>query len=191
MNIEVKVPDGKSGPWKIETFSISKDAAELANLRMAFKPGLGGRTIEAGTFKKLTRNGELVMSNAAGEISDHQYFIYKAKGSVLMNGLGLGVALSAILEKPEVEEVIIIEQSEDVIKLVAPSFQNDSRVTIVHADAFEWKPPKGKRYDVVWHDIWNNICTDNLPEMHTLHRKYGKRCNWQGSWCREICEIYK
>ena len=59
------------------------------------------------------------------------------------------------------------------------------------ADALEYKPPRGEQYDVVWHDIWPNICTDNLPEMHKLHRKYGRRCNWQGSWCRAEHEYYR
>jgi hypothetical protein len=54
--------------------------------------------------------------------------------------------------------------------------------------AFEWKPPKGVRYDAAWHDVWDDICTDNLVGMRKLHRKYGKRCGWQGSWCRGECE---
>jgi hypothetical protein len=34
---------------------------------------------------------------------------------------------------------------------------------------------KGKRYDMVWHDIWDDICSDNLEGMAKLHRKYGDR----------------
>ena len=68
---------------------------------------------------------------------------------------------------------------------------------IVQADAFTVKlprpslflhVPRDTRYDVVWHDIWDNICADNLPEMHRLHRRYGRRCDWQGSWARWHCE---
>lgn len=59
---------------------------------------------------------------------------------------------------------------------------------IINADAFAYKPPKSKRYGAVWHDIWANICADNLPEMHKLHRKYGRIADWQGSWCRWQCE---
>jgi spermidine synthase len=117
-------------------------------------------------------------------------FIYKAEGHVLINGLGLGVCLKAVLEKKEVIKVTVIEKSEDVIKLVAPSFQDD-RVEIINADAFEYKPPKGVVYDVVWHDIWQDICTDNLEQMKKLHRKYGRKCKWQGSWSRKLCEYYE
>jgi hypothetical protein len=27
-----------------------------------------------------------------------------------------------------------------------------------------------------------------LVEMRSLHRRYGSRCDWQGSWCRRECE---
>ena len=149
--------------------------------------------IRLGEYKQLTRNGKVVMSNTQAEIRDHLFFIFRAKkgGNILINGLGLGVALSAILESKEVKTVTIIEKSEDVIKLVGPSFSHDDRVKIICADAYIWKPPKGVKYDVVWHDIWDSICTDNLEEMKTLHRKYGRRCNWQGSWCRARVELLR
>ena len=108
----------------------------------------------------------------------------------MINGLGLGVTLKLVLAKPEVKNVTVIEKSADVIKLVAPTYCEDPRLVILNKDAFEYNPPKGVRYDAVYHDIWNNISSDNLPEMHKLHRKYGRRCAWQGSWCREWCEYY-
>jgi hypothetical protein len=39
---------------------------------------------------------------------------------------------------------------------------------------------------VAWHDVWANICEDNLPLMARLHRRYGRRVNWQGSWSKEV-----
>ena len=184
MEIKVDVPDGKSGDWEVSTFEISEADAEFGNIRAMFSFTNRGRTIEAGTYKRLTRNGQAIMSNTPAEISDHICFIYRAKkngGSILINGLGLGVALVAILESERVESVTVIEKSEDVIALVTPSFIHDERVGIIHADAFDWKPPKGVRYSSAWHDIWDDICEDNLSEITKLHRKYGKRCDWQGS----------
>ena len=188
MNIDVIVPDGKSGDWSVETFTISEHDASMFNMRAALQSG--GRGAKSGTYKKLVRNSEVIMSNTQAEIRDHLWFISTAKegGHILINGLGLGVALTAILESDKVESITIIEKSEDVIKLVSPTFKDDSRVKIIHADAFEWKPPKGIRYSAVWHDIWDYICEDNLPEMHKLHRKYGRRTDWQGSWARDLCK---
>lgn len=184
--IQSIVPEGKSGAWCVDRFTVTDADLMLFNLRASWKPG--GRTMDTGTYTRLTRNGKLVMSDTRAEISDHRYFVRVAHGRVLVNGLGLGVCLQMLLAKPEVTEITVIEQSEDVISLVAPSFVCSSHVTIHHACAFDWKPPKGVRYNAVWHDIWDDICADNLPEMHQLHRKYGRLTDWQGSWCRELCE---
>jgi hypothetical protein len=188
-DIPIDVPDGESGDWKVTTFTVNDEEAKRFNLANLFG-GVHGRDIKPGTYKKLTCKGRgIIMSNTPAEIRDHNYFIYKATGSVLINGLGLGVVLKAILAKPEVTSVTVIEKEEDVIKLVAP-YYTDPRVTIIHADAYEWKPAKGIKYDYVWHDVWDNICTDNLEGMGKLHRKYGRRTAWQDSWSRDTC-IYE
>jgi len=189
MNIEVTVPDGRSGDWTVETFEVGGPEMDAFNLRAMIHPG--GRMIEAGTYKKLCYKGKIIMSNTPAEIQDHLSFIYKAQGNILINGLGLGMALKAILEKPEVKSVTIIEKSQDVIKLVAPTYNKDPRVTIHWADAYEWKPPVMASYDYVWHDIWDDLCIDNLLQMAKLHRKYGKKTKWQGSWGKELCQEYK
>lgn len=168
MNI-MNIPDGQSGSWKIETFIVPERSIE--NIRLLFQPG--GRIVEPGEYKKLTYNGAIVMSNTPAELRDHSYFVYKAKDKVLINGLGLGCCLVEILEKEEVTSVTVIEISQHVINLVAPFFESDPRLEIIHADAFKWKPPKGIRYGAVWHDIFPAICSDNLPQMTRLHRKYG------------------
>lgn len=148
------------------------------------------RYIKAGIYKRLRRNGVVVMSNTPVEIDDCIHFIHIAKGNILINGLGLGVVLRELLNKEDVKSIIVIEKSEDVIKLVVP-FYKDKRLTIINADALEWKPPKGQRYDFVWHDIWDDICDDNLKEMEKLHRKYSKKTDWQDSWCKKLCKKLK
>ena len=148
----------------------------------------GGRGVSAGTYKRLMRGNTVVMSNTPAEIRDHMDFIREAKkgGDILINGLGLGVALSEILKSDIVETVTVIEKSQDVIDLVSEYFTDD-RVNIIKDDAFEYIPTVGFRFNAVWHDIWDYITSDNLPEMTKLHRKYGRRTDWQGSWCKYEC----
>ena len=188
MQIKIDVPDGESGDWEVSTFNISETEAEFHNIS-EWGSGIS-RSVVPGTYKRLCRGGTIVMSNTPAEIRDHLEFHYTVnmlQGDVLINGLGLGVALKMILK--DAESVTVIEASEDVIKMYAPTYQEDPKVEIIHADAFTWKPPKGKKYKCVWHDIWDNIDYEkNLPEMHKLHRKYGRRSEWQGSWCRGLCE---
>lgn len=190
MEIEVTVPDGQKGEWQIETFNVSKEEADFDRLRCMVK-GHGYRHVKPGTYKRLKHNGETIMSNTRAEINDHLEFINMAErygGDILINGLGLGVALTKILEFTNVNSVTVIEIDWDVITLVAPHFEDD-RVKVIHANALEYKPPTGKTYTAVWHDIWPTICSDNLPEMATLHRKYGRRCAWQGSWAKHECLV--
>ena len=186
--VEVKVPDGVSGDWRVETFEVTKEQADLEAVRSAFSSMRGRGVTEPGKYKRLTYRGSVVMSNTPDEINDQGHFVWKARGKILINGLGLGITLKLLLDKPEVKEITVIEKSADVIKLVAPTYIKDKRVVILNFDAFEYKSPKGAHYDFVWNDIWNDITPENLPEMHKLHRKYGRKCDWQGSWCRERCE---
>lgn len=182
MKVDITVPDGKSGDWEINSFTVKeKDLSQMISFMKT------GRGVPAGNYKQLMRNGVVVMSNTPDEIRDGWPFVYNAKGSVLVNGLGMGVILKMLLDKPDVTDITVIENSEDVIKLVADHYK-DPRLTIIHDSAFTYKPPKGKRYNAVWHDIWDNITADNLPEMKQLHRKYGRKSDFQLSWARGLCE---
>ncbi len=182
------IPEGQSGNVKVGKFEVSERDASFGQIR-AFRDGRG---VPAGSYTRLMINGVLVMSDTLDERRDHSVMIDQAQDQCLINGLGLGCVLRCCLENrwagvPCVNHITVVEKNEDVIKLVAPSFQSvyGDRVEIIHDDALTYRPPKGVRYDAVWHDIWTDISTDNLPTMQTLHRRYGSRCDWQGSWKRE------
>jgi predicted methyltransferase len=100
-----------------------------------------------------------------------------------MHGLGLGVALNGAFLNGA-DHVTVIEKSSDVITLTGKYWQEKygDRLTIIEGDAYTWKPESGKSWDIVWHDVWDNLCTDNLQAMAKLHRRFGRRCKWQGSW---------
>ena len=185
---KVDVPEGESNGWKVECVTVTPEDEELEKLRAMIH--FSRRYVPAGTYTRLLHSGCTVMSDTPDEISDHIFAIGMAEGRVLVNGLGLGVVVQAMLNKPEVEHVTVVELSPDVIQLVAPHYlaRYSDRLEVVQANALEYQPPKGERYTVVWHDIWNDICSDNLEDMHRLHRKYGRYADWQGSWCREECE---
>ncbi|RYC70739.1 hypothetical protein EQG79_00875 [Spirosoma sordidisoli] len=176
------VPDNRSGNWSVETFEVPKnDPTQIFSIMKS------GRGVPPGTYKRLMRGGTVVMSNTPDELFDFHKVQHLAHGSVLINGLGLGCLVRVLLNKSEVTQITVIEKSEDVIALVKP-YLVDSRLTIIQADAFSFQPPKGARYDFVWHDIWDYICSDNLKQMAILHRKYARRSGWQDSWARAICK---
>lgn len=181
--IDIDVPDGVSGNWRVESFEVTEDNQRLFNMRI--KHSL--QYVWPGTYKRLMYGSTVVMSNTSFEIRTHQPILSRASGDVLIHGLGLGMVVKAVLAKPEVKTVTVIERSEDVIRLVAPTYANDLRFTIICADALTWRARAGVRFNTVWHDIWPNVCADNLEDMARLHRRWGGRCEWQGSWSHELC----
>lgn len=185
MKINIDVPNGSSGKWSVTEFTID----EMASVKSSIRDG--GRSIPVGTYKSLSNEHGIMMSNTPAEIRDHYPFISNAKDHVLINGLGLGMCVKAIVDKVEVTKITVIEKSEDVIKLVAPTYEIYDKVEIINADAFTYESPKGVKYGAVWHDIWQDISADNLEQMKALHRKYGRKSDWQGSWARSLCEYYK
>lgn len=181
---KVSLKPGTRGPWTVEVFEVSEADAERTKLG-AMMHGRG--YVPAGTYTALKHKAwGIVMSDTPDERLDHRFAISAAHEHVLITGLGIGMVVAAVLAKPTVTKVTVVEKDADVIALVAPQI-TDPRFEVIHADAFEYKPPKGTRYGAVWHDIWSNICADNLPEMTKLKRKFARRTDWQGCWAEREC----
>lgn len=187
------VPEGECDGLSIVKFDTREPQWRIDNLRYA----MDGRGTAPGEYTMMRTKNTLWMSDTNAEGRDHRapYYAavqYKAK-RVLINGLGLGCILNAMLSLPTVEHVDVVEFDPRVIKLVAPTYADDERVDIIEADAYEQmkKWPAGSHWDVAWHDIWPDICEDNLEGMARLHRSYGRRVGWQGSWAKDIIEAQR
>jgi hypothetical protein len=183
---KVRLPEGTSGDWSIVRYEATEDELSLFNLRL-IRDGMYQRIVPPGEYTKLCNGSAVVMSDTPAEAHEHSRLWSHAQGSVLLNGLGLGFALSALLKHKEVSEITVIEKSSDVIALVEPHIRN-SRVTVINADAMEWRPKRGSWFDTVWHDIWTNICQDNKQQMTALRRAYARRCGWQSCWSEEYMD---
>jgi hypothetical protein len=179
------VPEGQRGRWKVERFEVSKEEERLERIR-AFSNA--GRFVPQGTYTRLTRDGRCIMSDTPDEISDH-FVLRQFSGRVLIHGLGLGMALSYLLRKQGITAIDLVEIDTDVISLVGQHFQ-DPRLTIWEGDAYTFRFPDhaSRRWEHAWHDIWDDICSDNLEGMKKLHRRYGSKVLDQHSWCRWRCE---
>ena len=177
------VPVGVSGAWEVARFEVTSDGARFENLRAAI--GGSARSIVAGEYTRLMRNRTLVMSDTPAEMDDIWEPVHRASGVCLIDGLGLGIVTEAILRKKEVTQVIVVEIAQEVIDLVGLHLEDrwGSRLELHRGDAFTFQPPRGVRFGVVWHDIWDNICTDNRAGMSRLKRRYESRTDWQGCWC--------
>jgi spermidine synthase len=107
---------------------------------------------------------------------------------ILINGLGLGVAVHAALTYDGIGHIDVVEKDADVIELVGQYLTKDPRVTIHLGDAYHIRWPKGTKWDIAWHDIWPDISDGNLEGMNLLANKYRNRVTWQASWQEESCK---
>jgi len=173
------IPENKIGCARIEHYTVDEHGSTMSALRREYVP--------AGEYTRLYVKGMLMMSNTPMEERTNRDIIRFSHGKVLIAGLGIGMILSEILDKNEVESVTVIEKFKDVIDLVSPHFDSP-KLKIINADIFEWKPDKGEVYDTIYFDIWPDICTDNLEEIKTLHlrgRYWKNKSNpnaWMDSW---------
>lgn len=190
--LKCDVPEGCRGPWQIERFTISEEAAESYNLRLLWQHE-GHRRVRPGAYTRLVQRGAFdpMMSDTPSEIRGcWPVFdaLEKFGGRVLLNGLGLGMVVKAALLLRSVEQVDVVEIDPDVIALVGPHYTTDPRVVIHEGDALNFQWPRGTRWNVAWHDIWPTICGDNTATMGTLNRRYARRTVWQGAWEQTECQ---
>ena len=176
------IKDEKIGNFSVETLTISPFDAELHNLscKINKRPE---QVVEAGTFKVLKENGDIWMSNTLMEVATHQQAIKKAKGNVLVAGLGLGMFLTAIKDKKEVKKITVIENSQEVIELVGKYYQ-DEKIQIINEDICDFNTDE--KFDLIWLDIWATISRDNLKEMDLLRKKFSKNSKNILCWSEEI-----
>jgi hypothetical protein len=186
--LSVELPPIDQDGVLVSTITITEDQARHSRVRAIFNGGRG--VIDPGEYTALFVDDVLWMSDTPDEKYDHYDPVAVAVrhgGRVLINGLGLGMVVGAMLKIPHVEHVDVVEHDKRIIDAIGPHYAGE-RCTIHHADAYTITWPVGSHWSVVWHDIWPSIGSDNLPEMGKLHRKYGRRADWQGSWARDLCE---
>ena len=181
-NLKVNVPEGVKGKWAVEKFEVKENSS--GRFHYAFE----GRPVDPGIYTRLKRIGGIdpMMSDTPAEVRDCIDFMWRAKGNVLVNGLGLGMVIGGLSRKDEVTHIDVVEIEQDIIDLVWPTYKDDPKITLYHADAFTIEWEKGKKWDCAWHDIWQDICTDNLPEIAKLKRKYARKVGFQQAWVEDL-----
>lgn len=132
---------------------------------------------------ELSRDGVNWMCDKPEEIESMREGIEEAKrrgGQVLKLGLGLGAFVDLVLESPLVECITVVENSLEVIELVASHVESKhgARVRVVEADGLAWRPDR--HFTVGYHDIWLKGPTEE--EEKTLLAHYAPYCDWQGVW---------
>ena len=161
------IPEGQAGEYAIEHYTIPEDKANLAVMRATYSRDYLGREIFAGEFCKLTHKGNIIMSDTGGERYSNTKIIGEAQRDVLIAGLGIGMVLCAILPKPEVKSVTVVELSNDVCHLVLPHLakylgEHLTKLRVDSDDIFSYTPDH--KYDVIYFDIWGDYSGDTYEK---------------------------
>lgn len=183
----------KGERFALRTFEVSEQDADMMHFRDALNRQTEYVGFTAGTYIKLvdTVEGQVVMSDTAMEKRTNVEAYEKATGHVLIGGLGLGMLLLAIQDKPEVTKITVLEKYQEVYDLVRPQLPLNDKVEVLIADVFDFVPPKDTLYDMIFMDIWSDLCADNWEEYKTLCRRYAHWLNrtnpdcWYGAWRRD------
>jgi len=213
-DFKVNLPESRSGEWAIEKYTISEAEAALHNLKDRINSD-SRRPVLAGSYTRLVKYDGLGeqgtfasrglgenflrptvwMSDTPVEIMDHVELIARARGRVLIAGLGLGMCADAILRKPEVDQVIVVEPEFDVIKLVAPTLKQRwrNRFHTSICSIYDLEAGPGVEYDTIWFDIWpkiENSMYDDMKRLFASWRPALRPGGWMGAWCwRDIVAL--
>lgn len=168
------IPEKVVGTAEVRHVVVSEGQSRLTSLQ-------GYREyVPAGKYAQLLINGNLIMSDTRYEHITNREVVSRAHGHVLVAGLGLGMVIAAICSKPEVGEVVVVENNPDVITAIESSLRRwlkgrgKSRLRIFKGDIFDSRKVVGPLgpFDCIWFDVWGNVSTDTLDEMTTLTRRY-------------------
>ena len=111
------------------------------------------------SYLALTEGNNIWMSLNPNEIETMKPYIEKAKGNVLVLGLGMGYVPFMMALKTEVKSITIVEKDPDIIELfnslIYPSFKNKEKIKIIQGDAIN-HVNKNNRFDYIFADLWHS-----------------------------------
>lgn len=180
------IPVTSRGLWFIHKIKLEKSTLSMRHgLSVIVPPGRYTylrRITDATLYEEPP--GEVVMEDTPFELQTHLGFVMQAYGNVLVTGLGLGCVIRGLLMNPDVESVTCIENSRDVLRMVAFHMPFDN-LTIIEADALEWTVKNERKFDCAWHDLWTNKDHEE-PHLDIWHAELFKNCQkftkHQGAW---------
>ena len=152
-------------------------------------PGKGEYDIyRRGDYIALRQNGRVWMTNTPEEDASQQEAYDKAHGIVWTFGLGLGIFAEKAAVQGDVEEVVVIEISQEVIDLVWPELDMRGKGKIIRADMWDWLKTAAGPVDFIYADIWTGDEKDfaeQVTKTHGLTKRFG---------CEVVCwneQIFK
>jgi hypothetical protein len=155
------LPASSFGKWRIQKYLVDEeDGRRLFRKSLQRQNSYRDPWTPPGIYTKLVAEHNAMFDNFVGDIMYDTLeelawlypFVLAAKGEVLVTGLGLGIATGALLARPDVANVTVIELEPEVITLVGKFFVDNKRLRIINDNAWTWQPDQS--FDCAWHDCW-------------------------------------
>lgn len=179
------IPAGSAGLWVVRKPTLTKRTLVEHCGKFKWVEPCSYTWLGRYTTATLHTGGEAVMHDTPEELNTHLDFMLRARGSVLITGLGLGCVTRGVLANPNVTKVLVIERDKDVLKLVEPHMPKDPRLYILYFDAVAWCEQSSERFDCAWHDLWTDE-ERGEPHLAEVHQRLliamRKRVKFQGAW---------
>lgn len=171
--ITIHAPAAKFKKWVFETQSYKPYELFVVNDVKCPSPTNYRENLSIGyfdqsfSFLSVSQNNKNWMSITPNEINTMAPHIERAKGAVLVLGLGLGYFPFMISMKQAVTSITIIEKDADLIdffnSVIINQFPHRDKIKIVHADAYDYLATvEDHTYNYVFVDIWRTA-DDALP----------------------------
>ena len=132
------------------------------------------------SYPTVFENGREWMAIKPNEIETMRVPIEKARGRVLVYGLGIGYFAYMVSQKSDVSGVTVVERDQSVIDLfqeyILPQFPCKDKIEIVKADAFEYAKGHMKNgdFDYVFTDLWHDV-SDGV-DLYVKMKKFEGEC---------------
>lgn len=164
----LSIPERHHGAYEIKHLHSGPNAFQLNNYRTMLFAGHGNDKLQYVHFDIPTKWHQLngptgtLMTDLPIEQYQINQLIRKIKsGSVLVGGLGLGYVATVLAHQKAIKQIVIIEKSASVIKLVEPYLLSNKRalknkVEVIHNDLFKYLKNLSSEptFDWAFYDIW-------------------------------------
>lgn len=104
----------------------------------------------------LSENEDIWMSDSPFEQESLKPTIARAKGEILVCGLGIGLLPTMIEDKPKVKHIDIVEMRQEVGELVFEQIKT-AKMKLIIADAWQYLREIEEKYDFIYIDVWGEI----------------------------------
>lgn len=160
----IKIEDKKIGKWDLKMQTIKPYQGFLRDDIVVCEdgreiPSLGFFDTEF-RYPAVLENDNEWMTLIPSEIETLREGIEQAHGKVITFGLGLGYYPYMVSLKENVSKVVIVERDESVIQLfkeyILPQFENQEKIEVINADAFEYVKNTESDFDFAYVDIWRD-----------------------------------